>query len=166
MISDIARWPVDPVGLIWRESNFASLPVTGAHGFCFDGGTVVLCDIEGRGLTIPGGHIQDEEFIEDCLKREVSEEACIELGKPVVLGYIEADHRADQDNGGPYPIRSVQAEFCAKVASINSFESQHEASQRLFVPIADVPTLHHEWNAVLQAAFNVAIELSCQLIAE
>lgn len=166
MISDIAHWPVGPVQLIWREGDLASLPITGAHGFCFDGGTIVLCDIEGRGLTIPGGHIHDEESIEDCLRREVSEEAYVDLGRLALLGYIEADHRANPNYDGPYPIRSVQAVFHAKVTSINDFESQHEASHRLFVPIADVPTQHHEWNAVLQAAFNAAIDSSFQRFVE
>jgi 8-oxo-dGTP pyrophosphatase MutT (NUDIX family) len=152
MISDIAQWPVGPVRLIWRESNSASLPATGAHGFCFHRDTVVLCDIDGRGLTIPGGHIDQGESIEECFRREASEEACIELGRVVLLGYIEADHGANQDYDGPYPVRSVQAVFYSEVVSVSSFSSQYESGQRLFVQVADIPELHHEWNVVLQAA--------------
>ena len=166
MISDITQWPVGPVPLIWRASNSTSLPVTGVHGFCFHGGTVVLCDINGRGLTTPGGHIDQGEFIEDCFRREASEEACIELGRVVLLGYIEADHGANQDYDGPYPVRSVQAVFYSEVVSMSSFKPQYESGQRLFAPVADVPALHHEWNVVLQAAFDVAIESNRKISVE
>lgn len=157
MISDTARWPVGPVRLSWLDDNSAGLPVTGAHGFCFTEGAILLCDIDGRGLTIPGGHIEPGESIEDCLRREAHEEACVDLGRTMLLGYIEADHSGNSAYDGPYPERSVQAIFRAEIDVVNEFTPRFEAGRRVVVPVAEVPALHHEWNAVLQAALDSAI---------
>ena len=61
MIEDTAHWPSGAVGIVWHGPEEIGLPVTGAHGFCFHKGQVLICDTSGRGPTIPGGHIDENE---------------------------------------------------------------------------------------------------------
>lgn len=160
MIEDIAHWPSGTVRIVWHGTQEIELPLTGAHGLCFCQGKILVCDISGRGFTIPGGHINGSETAADCLMREASEEACVGLANLRLLGFIEADHRANSDFEGQYPTRSVQAIYRADVAEVSEFSSQHESMERRFVTICELPKIHHEWNAVLQEALKFAVEMS------
>lgn len=156
MIEDVAHWPSGKVRIVWHGSQATDLPVTGAHGFCFRDGCVLVCDISGRGPTIPGGHVDGGESAADCLIREVSEEACVELVNVRLIGFVEADHRVNSVFDGRYPVRSVQAIYRADVSAVREFVSQHESTNRRFVTTDELPLIHHEWNAVLQEALNAA----------
>ena len=159
MIEDVAHWPSGTVRIVWHDGPVdPKLPVTGAHGFCFRQEGVLVCDISGRGPTIPGGHLDEGESAADCLIREASEEASVALANLILVGFIEADHRENSGFDGHYPVRSVQAIYRADVSSVSEFLSEHESRERRFVTVAELPTLHHEWNAVLQAALKAALE--------
>lgn len=156
MIEGIAHWPSGKVRIVWHGSKETELPVTGAHGFCFYDDRVLVCDISGRGPTIPGGHLDGSESATDCLIREVFEEACVELMNLRLIGFVEADHRVNSNFDGQYPLRSVQAIYRADVSAVRQFDSQHESTNRRFVTTDELPLIHHEWNAVLQEALNAA----------
>ena len=160
MIEDTAQWPSGPVRIVWHSREETELPVTGSHGFCFHEDRVLICEISGRGLSVPGGHLDDSESAADCLAREALEEACVELANLRLLGFIEADHRANSEFDGRYPLRSVQAIYRADVSAVLEFEPQHESTERRFVEADELPTVHHEWNAVLQEALKAAIEMN------
>jgi ADP-ribose pyrophosphatase YjhB (NUDIX family) len=159
MIEDTAHWRSGTVRIVWHGPEEAELPLTGAHGFCFHHGKVLVCDISGRGFTIPSGHIDGSETSADCLTREALEEACVELANLMLLGFIEADHRANGDFDGRYPLRSLQAIFRADVATVREFDSEHESTDRRFVTIGELPSVHHEWNAVLEKALEAATKV-------
>jgi ADP-ribose pyrophosphatase YjhB (NUDIX family) len=159
MIEDTAHWPSGTVRIVWHGPEEPELPLTGAHGFCFYQRKVLVCEISGRGLTIPGGHIDGSEPAADCLTREASEEACVGLANLKLLGFIEADHRANGDFDGRYPLRSLQAVYRADVSRIGEFDSEHESTDRRFVTIGELPSVHHEWNAVLQKALDTATKM-------
>lgn len=162
MIEDAAHWPSGTVRIVWHGPEDTELPVTGAHGFCFYKGKVLVCEISGRGLTIPGGHADGSELAADCLFRETLEEACVELANLRLLGFIEADHRANSNFDGRYPIRSVQAIYRADVAAVREFAGQHESTSRRFISADELPSVHHEWNAVLEEALREALEMDGQ----
>ena len=157
MIEDIAHWPSGTVRIAWHGPEEPELPVTGAHGFCFYQGQVLVCDISGRGMTIPGGHIDGRESPADCLNREALEEAAVELVNLRLLGFIEADHRANSNFDRQYPLRSVQAIYRADVSAVGAFSGHKESLGRQFVTTSELPAVHHEWNAVLQEALRIAI---------
>ena len=157
MIEDIAHWPAGTVRIVWHGPDDPALPLTGAHGFCFYQGYVLVCDISGRGLTIPGGHIKGSESPADCLSREALEEAGVELANLRLLGFIEADHRTNNNPDHRYPGRSVQAIYKADVSALGAFSGQNESAGRQFVSTDELPVVHHEWNAVLQEALSAAL---------
>ena len=157
MIEDTAQWPSGTVRLVWHGPEDSGLPLTGAHGFCFHQRSVLVCDIADRGLTIPGGHLDAGESAADCMVREAAEEAAVELSNLELLGFIEADHRGNRDFDGRYPLRSAQAVFRARVSAVHRFTSRSESCDRQFVPIGDLPSLHHEWNSVLGHVYSVAL---------
>lgn len=159
MIEDTAHWPSGPVRIVWHGPEGTELPVTGAHGFCFYDGQVLVCEISGRGSTIPGGHLDGSELAVDCLTREAFEEACVELSNVKLLGFIEADHRANNEFDGRYPVRSMQAIYRADVSTVYEFVSRHESTERRFVSIHELPSVHHEWNVVLQEALKAALDM-------
>lgn len=159
MIEDTADWPSGTVRIVWHGPQETGLPVTGAHGFCFYQDQVLVCQISGRGPTIPGGHIDGNESPADCLIREAFEEACVELRNLRLVGFVEADHRLNDEFEGHYPVRSVQAMFRADVSAVHEFDTQHESTDRRFVTSGELPSVHHEWNAVLQEALKAAIEI-------
>ena len=158
MIEYFANWPSGRVRVAWHEPDETEMPVTGAHGFCFYDDRVLVCEIPHRGLTIPGGHIDRGESAADCLIREALEEGCVGLINLWLLGFIEADHRENSGFTGRYPMRSVQAIYRADVAMVHEFKSRHESTKRQFVEIEELPSIHHEWNAVLQAAMDSALK--------
>ena len=162
MIEDTAHWPSGTVRIVWHSPERPELPLTGVHGLCFYKGKVLVCNINGRGFTIPGGHIDDGETAVDCLTREASEEACVGLANMRLLGFVEADHRANSDFDGQYPLRSVQAIYRADVAKVAGFDARQESTDRRFVTTSELPKVHHEWNAVLGEALNAALEVEDQ----
>ncbi len=156
MIEGIAHWPSGTVRVVWHGSQETELPITGAHGFCFYKDQVLVCDISGRGFTIPGGHLEGSESATDCLIREASEEASVDLVNLRLIGFVEADHRVNRDFDGQYPLRSVQAIYRADVSSVREFDAQYESTNRRFVTTEELPLVHHEWNTVLQEALKTA----------
>ena len=159
MIEDTACWPSGTVRIVWHDASDPELPLTGAHGFCLRRGQVLVCDVPGRGLAIPGGHIETGETAADCLKREALEEACVRLTGLRLVGFVEADHRGNRDYDGRYPLRSVQAIYLASVAEVEETFFRHESTGRQFVNIDTLPDVHHEWNAVLEAALRAAMDM-------
>ena len=160
MISTLAHWPSGPVRLRWvpQPQKYAE-PVTAVHCFCFSGDQLVLVDVVGRGASIPGGHLLSGESLLDCLKRELAEEACITVDSPALLGAVECDHSENPalGPGFSYPRLASQLLYVGSVNRILPFAGRHETSRRLLVPPASCPERHHEWNAVLQAAFDLAL---------
>lgn len=90
--------------------------------------------------------------------REAFEEARVELQNVVLLGFVEADHRANDGFDGQYPLQSVQAIYRADVTTVFEFDPNHESTERRFVTTEELPAVHHEWNTVLQEALDAATD--------
>lgn len=41
------------------------------------------------GLTFPGGHVEENEYIEEACKREIKEETNLDIFSPICVGHIE-----------------------------------------------------------------------------
>lgn len=161
MTSTIVNWPSGSVQLRWVPQPYEyAEPVTAVHCFCFTDGRLVLVDVAERGLSIPGGHVDDGERLTAALRREFVEEACIVLGEPVLLGAIECNHSGNPQlvAAARYPRLASQLLYAGMVSDLMPFEPSAEVSDRVLVPAAECPRRHHEWNVVLQAAFEAALD--------
>jgi 8-oxo-dGTP diphosphatase len=160
MISTLVQWPSGSVRLRWiPQPNKYAEPVTAVHCFCFSGDRLILVDVAGRGASIPGGHVLTGESLLDCLQRELAEEACVAIDAPALLGAIECDHSenlAFEPSLG-YPRVASQLMYAGAVKRVLPFAGMHETLRRILVPSVKCPEQHHEWNAVLQAAFDDAL---------
>jgi 8-oxo-dGTP pyrophosphatase MutT (NUDIX family) len=129
------------------------------HCFCFSGDQLILVDVAGRGASIPGGHVLPDESLLDCLRRELVEEACLTVDSPILLGAVECDH-SENPAFGPnfvYPRLASQLLYAGTVNRILPFTERHETLRRVVIPASTCPQQHHEWNEVLQAAFDDAL---------
>jgi 8-oxo-dGTP pyrophosphatase MutT (NUDIX family) len=160
MISALVQWPTGPVRLRWvpQPKKYAE-PVTAVHSFCFWDEQIVLVDVAGRGVSIPGGHLFTGESLLDGLQRELAEEACITVDAPRLLGAVECDHSEnpgfEPDLG--YPQLASQLLYAGSVNRIRPFVARYETSRRIFVPVLKFPEQFTEWDAVIQAAFDDAL---------
>ena len=156
MVSTTAMWPTGPVLLSWDPSESCDLPITGSHGFCFFGGRVLVCEIDKRGWSIPGGHLLEGETPADCLEREVREEACAEVGRALLVGFLVADHSINSQYAGRHPTKSALAIYAASLGELRPYVPANEARSRQLVELDALPKIHHQWDPVLDAAYREA----------
>ena len=160
MITALAHWPSGLVRLRWvPQPNRYAEPVTAVHCFCFAGEELILVDVTGRGVTIPGGHVETGEGLLDCLQRELAEEACVTVDSPSLLGAVECDHSVNpafQPNLR-YPQLGSQLLYVGIVTQILPFVGLHETSKRIMIPAAECLERYNDWDPVLQAAFENAL---------
>jgi ADP-ribose pyrophosphatase YjhB (NUDIX family) len=156
MTSVKATWPTGPLLLSWRASEACDLPVTGSHGFCFSGGKVLVCNVRGRGWSIPGGHLEAGETPHECLRREIREEACAEIEHAVLAGFLVADHSINSEYAGPYPTRSALAMFAVTLGELKPYVPAKDTLARQLVELDALPTVHHQWDLVLDEAYTEA----------
>ncbi len=160
MISTVVHWPTGPVSLEWHPQHETTLPVTGCHSFVFGASGLVVAKVASRGVTIPGGHVESLESVEQCARREIAEEIQVDVGSLHLIGHIICDHSVNPDYSGPYPNRGSQAIYFCKVRKYHEFKSDTEVTQRLEISRRDLPTMHHEWNIVLGAAYTTALSMA------
>ncbi|MEK9197083.1 NUDIX hydrolase [Ureibacillus sp. 179-F W5.1 NHS] len=153
MTTTYVHWGESKVKLTWKKSEV--LPqrhlITSVHGFCFQGGNLLLVHLNKRGWDFPGGHIESGESPENCLKREVLEEGYVE-GESQLLGYIIVDHSENLfwTESSPYPKIGYQLFYKMTITKLLPFEGKFESSKRMFINPQDISAYHHEWNILYQ----------------
>lgn len=115
---------------------------TTAFAFAFDGDRLLLTNINGRGWSVPGGHIEPGETPEETVRREVAEEAGARLGPLRVLGYQLIRIAAPKPVGYRYPYPdSFQLFYLSTVSFLDPFRSTEEALARQLFSPAEAMTL-------------------------
>ena len=127
-----------------------------AHCLAFEGDSIVLARHVDREWTIPGGHLEPGESVEEALRREAREEAGIEIG-PATLLAVERCYRLS----GPalsdrYTNPSYQTFFVAPLVSLGAPTALEECTEsRLFPP--DEARVAPGWVQDLPALYEAAL---------
>ncbi len=129
--------------------------ITSALALAFHECNFLMTKLIERGWDIPGGHIEPGETPEQTMRREVMEEAAVELGSVRLLGYqqirllgdIPADYRY------PHP-ESYQVFYIGHVTNILPFTPTDEAGDRAFFIREEA--LQQKWTQENRLMFDAA----------
>ncbi len=142
----------------WGDRQVMFLPRRRWQGLCpqkavllfaFFGERLVLCDIQGRGWSIPSGHIQPGESPEQAIRREAQEEAGITVGKMVPLGvYLLTEPDGSQWYA---PVFLGEATHFAPIPDTS------ESRGILLIPPEDVQEVYHLWDPLIAEVFAYAL---------
>lgn len=135
-----ANWGGNPVKLTWIPNMISDgVVITSVHGVCLDNGKILLSNIAGRGFSLPGGHMENDETPEQTLHREIYEEAYVR-GHLTYLGCIEVSHEENPNFNpyGKYPMVAFQAFYRVDVTECLPFLREFEANTRIWVEHTEV----------------------------
>lgn len=150
-----ARFPT----VVWHERQVTFRPRRTCRGvqpiyavllFAFFGDRVVLSEIEGRGWSIPSGHLQEGETPEQAMRREAQEEAGILLERMQLLG-VYVLQEADGS-------RWYAPVFLGEVAHFTAIPDSSESHGVLLIPPEDVQEVYHFWDPLVAEVFRYALE--------
>jgi 8-oxo-dGTP pyrophosphatase MutT (NUDIX family) len=135
--------------------------ITSALALAFHEGNFLMTNLHQRGWDIPGGHIEPGETPEQTMRREVMEEAAVELENVRLLGYqrIRLLGEVPEDYRYPQP-ESFQVLYTATVANVLPFTPTPEAGDRTFFSLP--AALQQRWVQENRLMFDAAYQMVTQ----
>lgn len=92
VISDSMVWDNEEYKLIWHDADSFDMlkgkNITQVYGVCFYGKKLLIVKNNNK-WSLPGGHMEGNETIEETLIREVREESNMKVIKSTPIGYQE-----------------------------------------------------------------------------
>src|SRR4051794_40053942 len=109
--------------------------ISTAHCLAFDGDRIVLARHVEREWTIPGGHLEPGEPVEDAMRREAREEAGAVVGVPSLFAVERIERIAGPPISERYANPSYQVFFVARLVSLTAPTALEECTEsRRFTP--------------------------------
>lgn len=141
-------WPeTDSRAEFFSATAPPNLPITAVKIYVFQDDTLLLANIADRGWDLPGGHIDPGETAEQALARELEEETGATVGHLELIGYLKITNEQEDERNKKYPKESCILVYKGYNATHDAnHRYQLEASESKFVPISQLPQVHHNWN--------------------
>jgi nucleoside triphosphatase YtkD len=111
---------------------------------------VLVCDIEGRGWTIPSGRVEPNETSVEAAIREAKEEAGAELQNCQYIGCYQISERQE--------IRWADC-FVAEVSHLGEIGMKEESRGIQLVAPEDLPDVYHFWTDLTSEVFTHSMEI-------
>lgn len=153
-------WEGRTVTLTWIKSDSLTdfAPITQVYGICFDEkDRILVCRKPGESWQIPGGTPEQNESLEDTLRREFLEEVNVGIRNPKPLGVQQVDY-PDNPNKRSGD-RFYQARYICELGELLSRKPDPASGvvrARRFVPSAEI-TKYVDWGDTGAAMFKDAI---------
>ncbi|MEZ4620575.1 MAG: NUDIX domain-containing protein [Caldilineaceae bacterium] len=149
------------ISLILDDTLPARYLITSALALAFHEGNFLMTKLHQRGWDIPGGHIEPGERPEETMRREVMEEAAVELGNVRLFGYqrIRLLGEVPVDYRYPHP-DSYQVFYVGTVDKILPFTATAEAGGRSF--FSRPKALQQRWVQENRLMFDAAYHMITQ----
>jgi len=133
------RVQFEPVDSMPETEQISACMVVARHG------DTIAISRPGRGWGLPGGHREQGETAEECIRREAMEEAGVELGELQMIGRWMTTKLFDSDENSQYPPLAYQLLFVAPVVRVCEYVPQLEVAERAFVLPTALEDLHHNY---------------------
>ena len=110
--------------------------ITTAFVIAIHKGNILLAHIDGRGWSIPGGHMERGETPEEAARREIFEETGAEVGELQLVGYHHMLCDGERPDKYYYPFpESYQVFYTAPLLNPDALQHSLESSgAKLFTP--------------------------------
>ncbi len=109
---------------------------------------LLLVDVDQRGWSIPGGHVDPGETVEQALIREVKEEAGAAVQNLQPFGIYE--FRKDEES----PVHAVVTTYTGDVTHFEPISLEMESRGIMLVPLEQVHRFYYTWNPLFEAVFK------------
>ena len=109
---------------------------------------LLLVDVDQRGWSVPGGHIDPGETEEQALIREVKEEAGATVQNLQPFGIYE--FRKDEET----PVHAVVTTYTGDVTHFEPISLDMESRGIMLVPLEQVHRFYYTWNPLFEAVFK------------
>ena len=141
-------WPeTDSRVEFFSATALPNLSITAVKIYIFQDDALLLANIAGRGWDLPGGHIEPSETAGQALIRELKEETGATVAHFELIGYLQITNEQENERNKKYPKESCILVYKGYNATFNAnHRYQLEASESKFVPICQLPQVHHNWN--------------------
>lgn len=118
--------------------------------FPWQGERVLICDIEGRGWSIPSGRVEANETSYEAGLREAVEEGGAVLADMQYIGCYHISERRE--------IRWADC-YAARVVELTEIGVPEESRGRKLVTLDELPDCYHLWNPLTEAVFHHSQEI-------